>query len=142
MKTSLEVRPRVIKTELEYLRDVLEEREEGLKICYDNLIRKAIHNSATCDQGGKDLGLEDKLLDLWVKAGMKGLWFACSKFRFYRSPHLSRELRKPPVIEVSEELQIIKGLRLRFESLLNGKRKGRLNSLSDMARDMLSRKGC
>ena len=132
-----EARPRMTRAELEYLCNILRERELALRDLYEELIRKAIHSVATCPKGGGKLNLEESLLSLWRRHGERGLWHACSQFKFPGNAHLAEEIKDPLITKVSTEVWIAKGLRARFESLLKGKKKGRISRVSDMARDFL-----
>jgi len=125
------------RAELEYLCDVLRERELALRDLYEELIRRAIHEVAINPKEDRKLSLEESLLSLWKRHGERGLWFACSQFKFSSNAHLVDELKNPLISKVSSEVSIAKGLRARFESLLRGKKKGRISGVSDLARDIL-----
>lgn len=128
----IEARPRMTRAELEYLMEALKDREEALKALYERLIRITVFKASEASTWREAVFKNFRI------HGERGLNF----FRQGRAPDciaLDNEMRTNETVlrRINREVWITKGLRARFESLLKGKKKGRISLASDMARDYL-----
>lgn len=127
-----EFRPRMSKAELEYLVEALKDREEALKALYEGLIRVIVFKASDTP------AWREAVFDNYRIRGQRGLTFF-RRGRASDSIALDKELRTNDTVleSINREVWITKGLRARFESLLEGKKKGRIGLAAGMARDFL-----
>ena len=142
-KYEQEHRPRMTDSELHYLVKALEDREEALEALYQTLVRKTVL-AAVEDGKWESRGhrWSDTVFRNYEIYGKKALLF----FRAghgWRNRALDKELRinKTALDGFDRELSITKSLRHRFQKLLAGKRRGRLDTASGVARVLLQRDG-
>lgn len=130
-----EARPRMIRAELEYLVEVLKDREEALKGLYERLIRTIVF-AASGEPRWREVVFHN-----YEFYGQRALTFFRSGSRS-AAKALDNELRKNETVleSLNRAVWCAKGLRARFESLLKGKKKGRISTESEMARIFLAQR--
>jgi len=145
------------KSELEYLVEVFSDREEALKELFWRFVRTRVLAAVEKTKCARDKANPNKwkeynrdwicsMFHLFEANGVKAL--TTFRYRYYndyeegsRLRELQDELVQNQMVldMVNRELWIVKGLKHRFKALLCGKMKGRLDIVSDMARDYLER---
>lgn len=129
-----ECRPRLTDDELGYLVKVLKDREQVYKELYARQVRTVVLRTIENDR----LGI---LPHNWGNTVFHNFDLHGKEVLICFRQLASEVKANQTVFEhLNNEILVAKGLGLRLEKLLNGKRKGRLNVASDLARNILNEK--